>query len=493
MGKSWPRQAAVGLALLCAATGLPADGNVITVDHSQPERMVVPPARKDIGLGATIAAPGIPGDGQVAEAYARFEQLMENGAFDEADSAAKELMELVIRQSGIESAEAARALTNLAIVQHRMQQYEAATSNYESAIEIIETSEDRLNSELVNPLKGLAVAQLRSGRPDQAVDTYRRAVHVTHVNEGPHNPDQLPILHDLSDVELMMGERDLAIATQETIYSINVRTHELDSIDLVPALMRRAEWQHDAGLINAERETYRQALRIIEKQLGRKDIAMVEPLVRLGRTYFYEDMSGKPAIREAQLATGEIYLKRAVRIAAESPDTNWRIVANATLTLGDFHMHNSNPIRARQFYRSVWKLLSENENNAEMLEMRRNELEIPVVLREHALPGRIGDGPQSPAPNPDDPVLEGSVTVRYNLTERGRPDDIEVVEANPPEFDEMAEAVVQEFTRRIYRPQLADGEPVPVPEQAYTHTYSYRSSLLDQMRQAVADVNDNDG
>ena len=114
---------------------------------------------------------------------------MSERVYDEADTVAKRVVELAIKEKGAQSNEFAKALTNLAIVQHHTRQYEAAQQNFETAIEIIEDNEDRLNAQLVNPLKGLGASQLESGRPDLAKQTFGRAVHVTHVNEGPHNLD----------------------------------------------------------------------------------------------------------------------------------------------------------------------------------------------------------------------------------------------------------------------------------------------------------------
>ena len=480
------RSAFICLALLLFAARLAADGNLIDIDASDPDRNIVPPAEKDILLDARMAGPGAEENDDLTAAYLRLEQLANDGLLDEADAAAKRLIQLAIESRGMDSTQAATALTNLAIVQHQNAQYDAAQSNYESAIEIIENVEDRLNAALVNPLKGLAAAQLEGGRPDLATTTFRRAVHVTHVNEGPHNLTQLQILQDLSDIQLMMGKVDKSMAIQETIHSVNIRKHGIDSVDLVPSLMRRAEWQHAAGMVMAERDTYRQAIRIIEKQIGKDDNAMVEPLIRLGRSFFFMDTSGQVSFHQPTLSKAEIYLKRAVRIAGNSSDPDWRTIAEATLALGDYYTFDSIPNRARQVYRGAWKLLSENDSSGEKSPMRRDELERPLVLRQQSLPGQIGDSMLFPDHDADDPVREGVVTARFSVTERGRTDDIEIIEAEPVELATMIDAVRSEIRRRIYRPQLAEGEVVRAPGQVLTHTYLFRQSDLDKARKQLA-------
>ena len=151
-------------------------------DLASPLDQTVPVAEEETATEAIEA-----GEQQITED----EMLRE---FDEADISAKRVVEMTIRFYGPQSHEAAKALNNLAIVQHNNGQYAAAIQNFSSSIEILEVVRDRLNEELVNPLKGLGAAQLGNGRPDLAAASFNRATHITHVNEGPHNIEQVEIL-----------------------------------------------------------------------------------------------------------------------------------------------------------------------------------------------------------------------------------------------------------------------------------------------------------
>ena len=82
----------------------------------------------------------------VLREYARFVRLLEEQNYDAADIAAKRVIEMSIKIYGPQSHETAKALNNLGVVQNNSQQYEAATQNFTSAIEILEILEDRLNS-----------------------------------------------------------------------------------------------------------------------------------------------------------------------------------------------------------------------------------------------------------------------------------------------------------------------------------------------------------
>ena len=176
-----------------------------------PNSQIVPVAEEGLDEGADLDGGtnvGVPEDSEeqlILREFELFKQLVADGVFDEADTVAKRLVELTLRTKGPQSNDFAKALTNLAIVQFQTKEYDAAKQNFESAIEIIEDNEDRLNAQLINPLKGLGAAQLESGRPDQASATFRRAVHVSHVNDGPMTrPDVAPKPRDLVEFLLLI-------------------------------------------------------------------------------------------------------------------------------------------------------------------------------------------------------------------------------------------------------------------------------------------------
>lgn len=440
-----------------------------------------------VGPGLFTTEPPPSDEEMLQTEFEHFKQLFDDGLLDEADSVAKRVIELAIATKGPRSNEMAKALTNLAIVQHRSRQYEAAQQNYESAIEIIEENEDRLNEQLVNPLRGLAAAQLESGRPDLASTTYDRAVHVTHVNKGPHNLDQIDLLEDLAEVKLRMGEADTAKDVQDRIYALNIRAHDIDSLEIVPPLMRRAAWQHRAGFIYDERSTYRRVIRIIEDKEDKDSLKLIDPLILLGRSFFFLDMSGEPRSYQAAsgLSSGEIYFKRALRIAEENPDSDWQILTKSILNLADFFMFEGNYRSAGPVYLDAWNLLSDPEGDPEKLQLRREQLESVVMLRQRPIPEYVGEtNPTLRPPQTDDPVMQGRVSVSYDISARGRAANLKLIEAEPPEFVSMQHAVQRELRSRIFRPIHVDGEPAESRNNLFVHTFYYRKSDLETARES---------
>jgi len=438
---------------------------------------------QDVGPSADRSTDEITADQLNAE-FMRVRILLAERAFDEADSVAKRAIELAIRLKGPRSDEMAKALTNLGVVQHYTKQYDAAQQNFQAAVEIIEDIEDRLNSQLVNPLQGLAAAQLESGRPDLASNTYNRAVHVTHVNEGPHNLDQLELLESLAEVNVRLGLTEEADDIQETIYALNTRHYENGTLEIIPALMKRARWQHRIGYIYEEQKTYRRVIRIYESKIGKTALQLIEPLILLGKTYFYLSNSGQQAFRGNVVSGGEVHFKRAVRVAAAHPDTNWQVVTVTKLALGDHFMHIGNSQRANQIYGDTWELLSEDD---ERLDARREELERIVVLKRQQLPDYVESSKSSTAASSDDPVLQGTVSLSYNVSVRGRASEIKLIEAEPPEFLNMQKSVHRELRRRVFRPRFIEANPVASPDQVIVHTFFYRQTDLDALRGESSD------
>ena len=195
--------AILSVLLLLPCVVIAQDDEVATAEFEDPLDQTVPVADElnpdDTSADASTAAEEDATGDEVTEEmlleeFARYRRLVGTGTLDEADIAAKRIVEMAIKIYGPRSRETASALNNLGIVQHSNKQYDAAIQNFRSAVEIIEFTEDRLNDALINPLKGLGAAQLAIGRPDRARQTFERAAHITHVNDGPHNIDQVEIL-----------------------------------------------------------------------------------------------------------------------------------------------------------------------------------------------------------------------------------------------------------------------------------------------------------
>ncbi len=460
--------------LLLLAMSLTGAGHAQESGETPGEQTVPVADEAPVAAEAGPPADELSPEERLIQEFERYKRYINEGSMDEADIAAKRIVEMAIRVYGPQSLETSKALNNLALVQHRTGQYDAAIQNFESSIEIIEIIEDRLNAQLVNPLKGLGASYLANDRPDLAVSTFERAKHITHVNEGPHNIEQVEILESLAESNLRMGDMKGARNLLDRIHVLNVRHFDNNELGLIPSLMRRADWQHRAGYYNEERATYRRAIRIVEAKLGKNDPQLIPPLLKLAESFYFIDMSQVGRTSQSVIATGEIYFKRAARIAERSDGIEWPEYAETKLALADYYVYMDAHSRARKIYAEVWELLSTDE---ERLAARRDWLEQPSVLFEEPLPTRAGAAAAA-----GEALLNGTIRVDYDVSRRGRVRNIRT-EASPPEFTEMQRIVHRELRDRIFRPRLVDGQPADSDALVFEHSFLYRQAELERLRQ----------
>jgi tetratricopeptide (TPR) repeat protein len=404
-----------------------------------------------------------------------YKEALESKTYDEADTLAKQVVELSIQVFGIDSLDSARALTNLGIAQHQNEDYESAILNYTTAIDIIERVEDRLNANLINPLKGLGAAQLASGQPDEAIGTFQRAVHVSHVNEGPHNLMQVEVLESLAETYLSVGEFEEVKNIQSHVFSLQARDIELDSLEAIPALERQALWQHRLQMFEQERYTWRKIIDIIEDRRAKGDLSLIRPLTELGKSYLFVGQAQLSFHQPASISSGEIYLKRALRIAEGNPEATWKTKEAAMLALGDFYTLSGKPSRARKIYSDTWDLLSVDEDR---LKSRHEHLEAPVLLQDIRPPKYVGIGGEVRSELPGDNYRTGTIVYDYSVSARGLTTDIELIEAEPAGFESMQRAVLSNLRAMVHRPRLVEGNAVQTDDLTFTHNFFYRESDL---------------
>lgn len=411
-------------------------------------------------------------------AFRAYRRLYDSGRYESAVEEAKRVIVLSIEANGREHLQTARALTNLAIAQQKNGEYEAAQQNYLAAISIVEAVDSRLSKHLINPLRGLGNTYLDAGRPDQAISVYDRAVHLTHVNSGPQNLEQVDLLEALSESFLRLRDIKEAEEIQQLSYQLYERRFGEDDPEILPAMVRRARWLHRLGLFSEERYVYQKILDVLEEEYGEDDLRLIGPLSGLARTYLY-DVDSAPGNR------GEWALKRAVEIAETHPEGTPTLVADSLIAMGDYHGLRGEAQKARRAYRQAWDALSEGEELLVQRDARFNE---PVQIR-RSIPPAYADDQTDPTVNPTFRAREfdrGTVVVDFSVNSRGRPQDIQVVESEPPGL--MDSEVKKSVRRFVYRPRFEEGEPVDTPGQTFRHIFSYIPERLpDEVREAVAD------
>lgn len=418
-----------------------------------------PPSQRDIDRA------------EISRLFALYRESLGSNNFLEADTLAKQIIELSIKVYGVNSPETAKALTNLAIAQHNNKEFEAAERNYLTSIDIIEQTSDRLNSALINPLKGLGATQLAMGRPEMARATLQRAIHVSHVNDGPHNVNQVDVLESIAEIYLAVGEHKEAVDVQERVFSIQARNMDPNGLEIIPALQKQAEWQHRLQLYDRERITWRKVISVIERHHGKSDLRLIPPLTSLGTSYLYITPVEYDMQPEISVTSGESYLRRARRISELNPDSSWELQEQTMLALGDYYVLSGRANRGTRIYTELWDILSEDE---ERLGNRRDHLE-KLNLLQNIYPPKYYRGEEVDKEFPDQEDFEtGIVSYGYIVSSSGKASNIQHLETRPPEFTDMQERVRRNLRYLVYRPRLLEGELVSTPDVIYTHEFYYK-------------------
>lgn len=399
------------------------------------------------------------------------------GAYLEADTLAKQIVELSIMIYGLDSHDSAKALTNLGIAQHNNKEFEAALQNFNASIGIVERIDDRLSAALINPLRGLAATQAAMGRADLARDSFQRAVHVSHVNEGPHNTDQVKTLESMAELYISVGEYDEAVDLQENIFSIQSRKIDPDSVDIIPALEKQAYWQHRLRMYHRERLSWRRIIQLIEKSEGKSSLSLIPPLTALGKSYLFVTPAEFEFQADTSVASGESYLRRANRIAREQASSDWQLNEKTLLALGDYYILSGRPNRASRLYEETWALLSE-EDQPERLQYRRTHLENLNALQEVYPPKYYNSERQDDGSAAPDSFQTGTISLSYTVNPTGRISKIMHLETQPPEIVDFASTVARSMRHLMYRPQMKDGQMVATPDVVFTHEFFYRPEDL---------------
>jgi tetratricopeptide (TPR) repeat protein len=406
---------------------------------------------------------------EAARGYSQLQESLLAGSLDEAATAAKQIAESTAAEATRNTVLRARALHNLALVQHLQMDYDAAIQNYQAAIEVINSARDRLSVELIQPLHAMGVAYTDNGDPVAALDAFDAALHVSNVNRGPHSLEQVALLQSLQSLHEQQHDPATASAVLDRIYQLQVRQSGPDAEELLPVLRQQAEFYKRYEMYGPEYTAWYRSLVILRRHRGADDLSLVEPQLNLGRNMIRS--MDKVRYRSGPTApSAEKYLKQALSIASRHPDAGWKIKRRATLALADYYILIGMPAQGHRYYREAWALLSRDE----LLAQRAADLETIVpISRPHPDPyANFEYNPDVEKIDPND-YQSGLIVAEFTINTRGRAQDVEIVAQNPPEFERMEWRVKSALKDFVYRPRFVDAEVEPTPKYRYQLEYFY--------------------
>ena len=449
--------------LLSLATRL-----LIAADSSAIDSPELHASAADFDWSEYLQPPPADADSAESESFATLADAMGNASFSEAEITAKHLVEKTIAE-GRQSEIRARALHNLAVAQHALGRHDAAKQNYIASVDVITASQNNLSPDLILPLRGLAAVFLATEQANDAFAALERAQHVSNVNYGPHSLRQLPILNARLDYYLRQGDADAAIDVLDHVNLLYTRKYDRLSVEMLPALYRKADVFGRLKHYGEERRAWRQILAIKQEHLPANDLELIEPNIRIAGNVIRT--MRKDSMRSVSSSAAEKHLKAALRIAEDNPETGWQVQMECILSLADFYTLFDMKARARRYYSEAWTLLSSGEHQ---LAARAKSLEVavPIARRPPDPYANFEYRPDRDTAEQED-YIEGEMTLTFTVDERGRTRDLRVVEADPPGFLHMERRVRNAVEQFIYRPRLDDGMPVATSDELYRARYFY--------------------
>jgi tetratricopeptide (TPR) repeat protein len=435
-----------------------------------------PPGSHDpLGAHAAVVGSVRPDAPRWREFRLRYEEALASGQYGEAEIAAKQMIDYMLGSGGPVQHSMVDALVDLAFAQEKRELYEAALANYAAAIDLLESGDNRLSAGLVTPLRGLGDTYMASGRADLALPAYERALHIRHVNDGPHSLDQVEILDAIVAAEMESGNPDAALFIVDRVQALHARAFAPDSVEVLPALQRKAGLLHELGRYRQERIVYRDIVKIIEDRRGKTDLSLLEPYRAMARTYFHE-LDEVTFRSEPTTETGETFLKKALAVSETNPGATLLTQGQILIQLGDYYTVRGVHDQARIQFRRAWDLMSSDPG---YLDERARDLErvVPLVRTKLDRYADFGYRSRDDDAEPGD-YSDGYVVATFTVNDRGYVTNVEIADAQPAGFASMEARVAHAVRDFIYRPRHEDAQPVHTPGQLFRHDYLYRESDL---------------
>ena len=388
------------------------------------------------------------------EAQLAFSDLIELEQFVEAVPVGQRLLELTEQETGPESKSTATILADLAEAERIAGIHDSSETHFLRAIEIIRSADGSYSETVIGPLLGLGSNYQDRGDYLEARVVFEEARTVNRRIFGLLNEGQIDILDLISQTLSSMNLFVEAHEKQLEGLRLMERKYGEDTIEVLPAIYKYARWLGGNGLYQAERGQYVRAISIIRKRLNRESVYMVTPLRETGNSF-----------RRQKLGEGQglSSLKRALIILEAQENIDALAAAQTLRDIGDWNISFSKVEPFDEEYRRAWNLLADIENGEEL---RRAWFDDPDYVF-FVSPSRRGVSSfQKPDTEP------GHVLVTFDVDERGRANNVSVLEAIPPGLKK--ETVVTSIRRSRFRPRFVDGEAVPATGLARRFVYFYK-------------------
>jgi tetratricopeptide (TPR) repeat protein len=420
--------------------------------------------------------------------------------YSEAVEPATQLVDLALVEYGPDAAELAEPWINLGQALELAGQNEQAGAAYVESIRLVSEHYGSLDSRLVRPLGGLGRLAQKSGNNGEAVELFTQARYLLRRSEGLYTLQQVPILESTANALAAMGEPESAGRKQRIVLELYVREYGTTSPELVAPLMRLGNWNgllyqslspaaqakmvclidrravpdtstSSQCVLPGQRDLYRAAIAIIEKNYGVDDPRLIGPLRAMANSYYlnsvrwvrrqdsqgsaytgaaptvyYEAVSQEAGAREA--------LERALLITRKQTDHDPLSEAQLLVDLGDWHMAFRREIpQGQQYYQQAWQLIAGGEGGLDGANQVFREPKQLLVKKTSYSQARSYSYGHYDTPTPP----KGHITIQFDVSEDGSVLNEKILEPAEEEPRDEALKALDTLRGSYFRPRVVDG------------------------------------
>ena len=401
--------------------------------------------------------------------YKEFRTQFDSRQYAAAKPLAEKLVQLTEEQYGAEELPVSTPLTNLATVNYKLGDYQAAVTHYQRSLRILQQKSTLADKQQIRPLHGLGASFLGLNDPESAVVALKRAADLSRNTDGLFNINQVEFIDALIDAYAATGR--YPEAEKESMYALRVEeaAYGRSSVKLLDRLDKLARWYEGDRRYTSERGVYERSLAILQRGAPENDLRRVGPLRGIARSYrlelfygvegadtgttFNAGTNGAPVFTEgSQNRRGESSLQAALVVVDSNPVVDHQVRGEVLIDLGDWYLVTGALRRAYDTYADAWKSLSQVNNT--------RPLDAPRLL---AYRPSISSIDRSQL-KPEEAVLK-EVEMHFTVDRDGRIDDVTSPTTDVP--DAVIKNSISSMKRSRYAPRIENGAAVPTTDVVF--------------------------
>ncbi len=409
-----------------------------------------------------------------------------------AVEAAESLVATARQQADEKPVQLVQALSMLGSARLQSRDFTGAEAAFKEALELAELRAGNASPHTLDPLKGMGFTLAAEDRHAEAVPYLDRALLISHRTHGLFHAGQQSVLKQLANSLTHSGEAMEAERHVNYMLQVGERTYGEKDPRIVPLMCSVGDWHAEVGNFDNARRQYRDAIRLVEKQLGRSDLALVLPLRRLALSFVQElhfEANGFMSPHEAAdpekadqwkaemyrlnnprylQIEGQRALLRAVSLLKDNPQAPAPLYMETLVDAGDWYQIKLDPNKALVFYREAAKVYASIA--AEQDRPSQDPFALPVRLY-YPVPSAIV---RSHRLTPQE-SHEVYVQMQFQVTAEGNVENPKLIDTNA--YGRHASEIINAMKGARFRPKLVDGEPVETASMDFREVFRARKKM----------------